>query len=328
MKELIQEVGVRKWFGDEWITLQTELMAVLEGHFGHYTQPFILSGCVVSNNNVNAGIVFLMSGSGYKLCRFAGATGVTFPVYFDVAAVEETRLYVDGDVKPVAVSYNAILVPTNPGGLLELKANNTTVRFTDAIQDTAHRFVTDLEKTSYAGQANTAITTIRGGVSSTLNTLEKLRSALQADIDAIVTGEADADEILATIRGGVASTYDTLQKLLTHVNSMDVGWARITGVPEYTGSETLTGTEVNFAGKPILRKTLAADTELTVSNLIENKSITLIVTGGGYLLTLPTSTCKKVAGDYDPASKNYIQLLCINAASGSEEIIYSVTQQL
>lgn len=325
MKELIQEVGVRKWFGDEWIILQFELMSVFEGMFAQYAQPFVLSGCVVSGSNVSPGIVFLPLGTGYKLCRFAGATGVTFPVYFDVETVEENRLYIDGDVKPVAVNYNAVLTATNTGSLLELKADNTTPRLADAIQDATHRFVSDAEKTSYAGQANLAITTLRGGVSSTLNTLEKLRANLQLQIDSIETGDVNADEILATIRGGVATAYDTLQKMLTYVNTMNVAWSRLTGVPEYTGSDTLAGTVVNFAGKPILRKTLSAPTALTVSNLIENKSITLVIVPGGHALTLPSS-CVKLAGDYDAAVKNYIQLLCVNATAGSEEIVYTITQ--
>lgn len=159
---------------------------------------------------------------------------------------------------------------------------------------------------------------VRGAVDETFDTLEKVVAWVELELSAIETGDVDAAAILAAIRGGVATDYDTLQKIVAYINGRSY-------FPAYTGSETLTGTVIDFAGKPILRKTLTAATSFTAINLLENKSITLVIVPGGHALTLPSS-CVKLAGDYDAAVKNYIQMLCLNATAGSEEIVYTITQ--
>lgn len=297
MKELIQEVGVRKWFGDEWITLQTELMAVLEGHFGHNNKAFILSGCVVSGSTVSSGIVCLMSGGIYKLCRFAGATGVTFPVYFTVEMVEETRLYIDGEVKSVAVSYNAVLTATDTGGLLEMKANNTTPRFADALQDEAHRFVTDIEKNNYSSQAALAISVLRDGIASNLNTLEKLRIYLE----------------------GIIPNDININDIYTYIDSLSY-------FPVYRGASALTSNVINWKNStPERFRALDANVQLSATNLIAGKTIGLKISGNFQLTFSPMF--KKANGSpiYSPAATNYIQMKCLNDTPGNEYILYAIT---
>lgn len=324
MKEQKQVEGVRRWFGDDWINIQDELMAVLEGHFGHFNQQFILSGCNVSGTSVSAGIVALNTAGGFKLCRFAGAAGVTFPVYFQPVIDEEPRLYLDGEVKAAAINYNCELASSNPGGLLELKDDNTTARFTDAIQDASHRFVTDTEKASYASQANTAISTIRGGVSSTLNTLERLRAYFQNAIDNIETAGVDVDAIYAELRGGIAESMDDLEKLRAAMVARDLEWGKLVNVPEFRGTSELTGSTIDWSGKPERSVTLTGNTQFDASNLIEGKTIGVLI-DGAYDSTF-TAKFKKAVGspDPDPNEVNYVQMKCVNATTGSELIIYTV----
>ncbi len=178
MKRQIQSSGVRKWFGDDWITIQDELLAVLEGFFGGYSQQFILSGCNVDGDDISAGIIGLIDGDGFHLCRFAGVQGTVWPVYFYPEKITENRVYVDNQAKPVTETWNAAASGIDEGGYFELKQNGSSARFTDAIQSANRRFVTDSEKTSYAAQATNAINTIRNGVVAEYDTLAKIATAL------------------------------------------------------------------------------------------------------------------------------------------------------
>ena len=79
------------------------------------------------------------------------------------------------------------------------------------------------------------------------------------------------------------------------------------------GSAVLSGTDIDWSGKPIRTKTLTGATTLTFSDLIINKTITLKVTGD-FTLTLPTSV-SMVSGAYDGTKINLIQLLCVDTAT-------------
>ena len=178
MKRQVQSPGVRKWFGDDWLNIQDELMAVLEGFFGGYNQQFILSGCEVSGNDISAGIVGLIDGSGFHLCRFAGVQETAWPVYFNPEKVIENRVYLDLQVKPVAETWKVASGNVDGGGYFEFKKDGTSARFTDAIQTANRRFVTDAEKADYANQAITAISALRNGVSGDFDTLAKIATAI------------------------------------------------------------------------------------------------------------------------------------------------------
>lgn len=318
MKEQAQIEGVRKWFGDDFVSLQAETMAAIAGHLGAFGAQFIVEGCEVAGTTVSAGLVALDHEDGFKICRLAASTGLTFPCYLKVMKTEETRAYLDGAIKPVSYIYTAVISATNDGGYLELKADGSTPRFVDVIQDANHRFLTDAEKSNYAGQGAAALNTIRGGVAEAFNTLEKLRADLQAKINLIDV--VNAQEIYNNIRGEVDAAYDTLEEMKAYVDSLSY-------LPEYMGSVTLTGSEIDFAGKPIVRKTMAADTIFTAVNLIENKSMTMIL-DGGFIPTFPLYFQESSGSDsYNGASKSLVQMLCTNSTPGSEEVWFQIVNK-
>jgi hypothetical protein len=178
MKKQVQQTGVRKWFGDDWISMQDELFSVLEGFFGNYGQQFILSGCTVNGNDISAGIVGLIDGTGFHLCSFSGVQGTAWPVYFYPSKITESRAYLDNQIKPVSENWTVAISSNNPGGYFQLKQDGTSARFFDAIQTANRRFVTDAEKTNYLAQALSAINTIRGGVAADYDTLSKIATLL------------------------------------------------------------------------------------------------------------------------------------------------------
>lgn len=313
MKEQLQLDGVRKWFGDDFVSIQTEVLDVIQGHYSNYGE-FILAGCVADVDSVGAGLICLNNADGFKICRFAGAEGVVFPIYLKSVKTEQTRQYVDGLDKAISYNYTAELSATNDDNYLELKADGTTARFIDAIQDATHRFVTDTEKTSYAGQAQSAINTLRANVNADYDTLEKLKQY----VDESTPDAVDAQIIYNTLRDGVDVSLDTLLKIVDYINGLSY-------FPEYRGNAELAVDTINWTGKPELYRTLTQATQLDASNLIVGKTIGLLV-NGAYALTF-TSKFKKVFGSPDPSttSTNYIQMKCIKDNVGAEVIIYSVT---
>jgi hypothetical protein len=210
MKKQVQQPGVRKWFGDDFISIQDELYDVLEGFFGGSGQQFVLSGCNVAGNNISAGIVGLIDGTGFHLCKFAGAQGVAWPLYLHPSKVTETRVYVDLQVKPVTETWAALTSGNNPDGYLELKQDGTTARFFNTIQSADLLFVTGAEKEAYAGQAAAAVNTLRGGVSGDYDTLNKIVT--------LYAGQAAA--AITAVRGGVSDDYDTLNKIVTLITNV------------------------------------------------------------------------------------------------------------
>ncbi|MDX9703943.1 MAG: hypothetical protein RBU23_13005 [Candidatus Auribacterota bacterium] len=87
----------------------------------------------------------------------------------------------------------------------------------------------------------------------------------------------------------------------------------------------LTGTSVDWSAGVVFWKTLTGATTLTFSNMATGESKALIISGN-YALTLPASV-KKITGEYDGTVSNLIQLLCVNATSGSEEVWCVISQK-
>ncbi len=178
MKRQIQEIGVRKWFGGDWLCIQDELIAVLEGYFGGFGQQFILSGCVVSGNNIAPGIVGLIGDGVFHICRFPGAQGVTWPIYLKPEKIIENRVYNDNQSKAVSETWTAMLTSQDSGGYFRIEQNDSSPRFFDAIQNSSRRLVTDAEKSTWGNQAASAINTLRNNVASDYDTLQKIASIL------------------------------------------------------------------------------------------------------------------------------------------------------
>jgi hypothetical protein len=297
MKKLVQNTGVRKWYGDEWITIQDEANAVIEGFLGHYGTPFILSGCGVDGTTIAPGIVGLIHADGFKLCRFAGTTGLTFPIYLKPIKTEHTGQYLDGATKPIAYTYAAETSDITGSGYLEIKADDSAPRFNDIIQDASHRMVSDVEKANYAGQAASAITAIRGGVAETYNTLEKLSAALPDSANL---------QLLAAA-------------LLSYIDGLSY-------FPVYRGRSALVGNIINWLNStPEVYKTIDTPTELNAENLVEGKTIGALISGDAELTF--SDKFKQAFGspNYSRTSLNYIQMKCLNATPGSEFILYSIT---
>jgi hypothetical protein len=313
MKKLIQNSGVRKWYGDEWIAIQDEANAVIEGHLGASGMQFISSGVTVDGTDVSSGLVGLIHADGFKICRLTAATGLTFPCYLKVTKTEETRLYLDGATKAVSATYAAEISATNEGGYLELKADNSTPRYTDVLQDAAHRFCSDSEKTSYAGQGAAAITALRDGVADACNTLKKLKEYTEN----LYPDPVDIDALKLELRGNVDEALNTMEEIVGYIDGL-------TYLPTFEGTSDLANATIDWTGTPERTKTLTADTAIDASNLIVGKTIGLKVTGN-FNLTF-SAKFTKVTGSPNPTAgaTNYIQMKCLNDTVGSASIIYLV----
>lgn len=124
MNRHVQLPGIRKWAGDDLISLQEESLKVLDSFLGRYGN-MVVSGCEVTSNDdsgiydIAPGMVVLAgtdhnSGQTAKVVPFAGATGMTMPVYLTLEYETHERLYVDNKVKPVSYSYRAVASSEKP----------------------------------------------------------------------------------------------------------------------------------------------------------------------------------------------------------------------
>ena len=162
MKRQTQTVGVRKWAGDDLVSLQSETLKALDAFFAEYG-PCVIQGCEITVSadgegtyDVAAGLVALTADDQQGAQRvmvmpFAGATGVALPLYLTAAVEAITEAYGDGKVKPIAYVYTAQAVGADPGAevphliLTETGGN----RFVDVVQDEKHRFISDNERAKW-----------------------------------------------------------------------------------------------------------------------------------------------------------------------------------
>jgi len=94
---------------------------------------------------------------------------------------------------------------------------------------------------------------------------------------------------------------------------------------DLTSRQAVSASDINWAAGGVFTKTLSAATTFTFSNLQLNKVITLVASGN-FTITLP-AYCKRISGEYDGSTTNYIQFHCTNNASGSEEVWYTISKQ-
>lgn len=154
MKRHDQVPGVRKWAGEDFLDLQAEGFKVLDQFFGQYGD-MVISGCEVDAEagTIAAGIVGLTGKDHngkdtYKVCPFAGAADIdVFPVYLALKYTTVSREYADTASRPIAYQYEAELLRVKPEGKPFITlSGEAIIRFTDAIEDDAHRFVSTLQK--------------------------------------------------------------------------------------------------------------------------------------------------------------------------------------
>jgi len=91
----------------------------------------------------------------------------------------------------------------------------------------------------------------------------------------------------------------------------DVGAADLKN--ELKASAAISASNVDWSAGAIFTKTLTGSTTLTFSNVVLNKTITLLISGN-YTLVLPASV-KIILGEYDGMTVNYIQFHCVNSST-------------
>jgi hypothetical protein len=127
MKEFIQKPGVRRWHGDELITIQQSTLDILQAQY-EMLGNCIISGCTVSMTTstcvITPGLVQIMHPDGNKIAKFAGATYMlplppTFSYKMYIVKTTYQKLYVDGLNKDASNLYEAQILGAGslPSGL-------------------------------------------------------------------------------------------------------------------------------------------------------------------------------------------------------------------
>lgn len=87
MKQHTQVLGVRDWYGEDLLELQSEALDVIQGYFGMFG-PFILQGCEISANgsnwDISAGLACIQHADGWKIVRVEAVVNTALPGYFTV----------------------------------------------------------------------------------------------------------------------------------------------------------------------------------------------------------------------------------------------------
>lgn len=111
MNRQIQKQGVRKWYGDDLIKLQSEALKSLEQGLLGGQPDMILNGCQLTENNdgthnLSAGYVWLQG----SICPFAGESNITLPKFLKKQIAEvNIREYADGQDKATVEQHIAVL---------------------------------------------------------------------------------------------------------------------------------------------------------------------------------------------------------------------------
>ena len=149
MKQQVQAAGVRKWFGDDFINLQTELTDADIALISDFNTNCILSGVKVTANggnwDVSAGLVYLLDATGAngKICRVDAETNITLPIYYEQETLDKDdvaaygRVYKDAVNKDIINEYHAKSLAAAPGHaeyLTITSADSANVRFKDVLR--------------------------------------------------------------------------------------------------------------------------------------------------------------------------------------------------
>jgi hypothetical protein len=297
MKQQVQETGVRKWFGDDFINMQNELMSAIEGIISDYGNC-VLSGATVTNNGngtytISDGIAYLKDSTGAngKLCRIYSQTiaSASFPVYLQQASKDKDdvsgygRAYQDAITKNIIVEYYAEIVTVQPAhsNYLSLTSAGVTTKLRDALQSAAYRFVSDTEKTAWNAKLAASAYTA-ADVLAKLLTVDGAGSGIDAD-------KLDGVELsaLAQLSGaaftGPVSSYSTI---VSKVAAFTIDSTYNGKIIECNGSFTVT-----FAN------TLTAGFKCDIINVGTG---TILLAGAGTLLT--KSENKKLLNQYGGVS--------------------------
>lgn len=163
MKRHVQEPGVRRWFANDLLELQSEPLKAIEGLLNPY-ESCVLSGCAITGTTTKAIgsglILFVWVESGVRksiVAEFSGATGLTssFTRYLYLAEETISRVYQDGQTKPIVIYKKAVISASQPAEpFVVITQNGVQKTFRDAIQSASYRFVTDSEKSTWNNKLN------------------------------------------------------------------------------------------------------------------------------------------------------------------------------
>jgi hypothetical protein len=137
MKELNQQPGVRRWHGDELVSLQAEVLEPLQKMISELGNC-ILEGCYITFSGatwtMSAGIIGCKHADGFKIVRIAAqnlGASPTYPKYLYVVKSTLTKLYDDGNVKTSALVYEGAFASSAPGAGLFITIPNSinAIRF-------------------------------------------------------------------------------------------------------------------------------------------------------------------------------------------------------
>ena len=189
---------------------------------------------------------------------------------------------------------------------------------------------------------NVTITLVDGDGAVAETVIEKTQLPTSHDID-FINGLNDAlNNKVDKIQGKGLSSNDfttVLKSKLENLGTIPTDISQLTDLdgvlnqsigsaelkPELKATVPMgTGTVVDWAAGIQFEKTLTADTTLSFSNVLQGKTITLVV-AGNYAMTLPSGFDPDDLEDFDPTMVNYIQIYCANATAGSEVFLTSIT---
>lgn len=210
MKEQVQETGVRKWFGDDFINMQNELSNAVTALIGKYG-PCVLSGCELTVNQgegtytLGDGFAYLLdeNGENGKICRvYAQTFGWAGPWFLFQASRDKTdvpaygRTYKDGNTKNIIVEYYGKYDYSQPAhaNYLQISEVGVVNTFRDALQSAIYRFVTDTEKSTWNAKANAthehAQSDVTGLATALSGKANSTHTHAQSDITGLVTALA------------------------------------------------------------------------------------------------------------------------------------------
>lgn len=129
MKRQVQYPGVRKWSGDDLLSLQSEPLSVADKFFSQFGNC-IICGCELTDGKLSAGLVSI----GGMTVPFPGASVEVFPVYLVTAEKHVQREYADDVVRDIAVEYSAKVVTAEPEGECIVITEEGTASFFDMIE--------------------------------------------------------------------------------------------------------------------------------------------------------------------------------------------------
>ena len=114
MKRIKYNSGGQPFFNSDFALQQTEIFKAIENQFMD-TGGVVLSGCVVTGNNISLGLVYLDG----KIRELAAATGLSFPCYIRAAAQidYDSRVHTeDNQNKTTKSEFKAEIVNSVPSG--------------------------------------------------------------------------------------------------------------------------------------------------------------------------------------------------------------------